>query len=92
MVRQGTKVAEVSAAVHPDSSTRTVGGALYAITMSVMFFLALQVWNLNGKMERNEARSAAQQKTNERIERALDRLNTKFDALSERINNNRNGD
>ena len=81
MVDQGTEVADV----RPDHQTKVVGSALYAMSMGLICFLSLQVWMLNGKMERitaqGEAQGAAQQRFNSRIERSLERLNDKVDNL-----------
>ncbi len=86
---QGTEVTE-STAVHPDPHTKLIGAGLYSASMMLIGFLALQVWMLNGTMERLTAQAEAQQRFNQRIERALERLDEKVDGLAETAAQNGN--
>jgi len=62
--------------------TKAVSGAMYSLSMALLAFLALQVWLLNGKMERVAAQNESQQRFNQRIERTLERLDSKVDRLA----------
>jgi len=76
---------------------------MYTASMALVGFLALQVWGLNGKMERitaqNEARQLMdteraknQQVFNQRIEHLIERLENKVDGLAADANGDGKGD
>jgi len=74
--------------VRPDKETRLIGAILYGIAVSMLGFLAYQIWDLNARMARVEVAQAyrAQQEADryERIETKVDRLERKIDTLVEK--------
>ena len=87
---QVTPNGKSDSSVRPDHQTKVVTGWMYAVSMSVILFLSAQVWNMNGNMSRLLAKQEAQIMWNSRIERAIERLDSKFDNLA--VHPNHQGD
>ena len=93
---------ESGAKVRPDRETKIVGGIMYAVTLGVMGFLALQIWGMNTRLARVEVHQelSTRELTRrlEEAERKADRraaqVDAKFDLLAEKVDRiaNKKGD
>ena len=64
--------------VRPDTQTKRHLGVAFSLALAVMSFLGLQVWNLNGKMEKNEERDRIREEQLRDLRTELREMRTEF--------------